>query len=83
VIRAVGSSLTVDTNGVPLADLVLALRDLPTDALRGIQMPSYPQTIDQVSYVILQEGGGGLFTAVQNQRVPQWAQANPRWVTQL
>ncbi|WP_196247676.1 LCP family protein [Salinispora tropica] len=83
VIRAVGSSLTVDTNGVPLADLVLALRDLPTDALRGIQMPSYPQTIDQVSYVILQEGGGGLFTAVQHQRVPQWAQANPRWVTQL
>ncbi|WP_450097615.1 LCP family protein [Salinispora mooreana] len=82
-LRAVGNSLTVDTNGVPLADLVLALRNLPADALRGIRLPSYPQTIDQISYVILQEGGGGLFTAVQNQRVPQWAQANPRWVTQL
>lgn len=83
VIRAVGNSLTVDTNGVPLADLILALRDLPADALRGIQLPSYPQTIDQVSYVVLQEDSAGLFAAVQNQRVPQWVQANPRWVTQL
>ena len=35
VIRAVGGSLTVDTNGVPLEDLLLALRALPADALRG------------------------------------------------
>lgn len=83
VIRAVGNSLTVDTNGVLLADLLLALRDLPADSLRGIRLPSYPQTIDEVSYVVLEEGGAGVFTAIQNQRVPQWARANPRWVTQL
>ncbi|QGN46242.1 LytR family transcriptional regulator [Micromonospora sp. WMMC415] len=83
VIRAVGDSLTVDTNGVPLEDLVIALRDLPADALRGLQVPSRPQTVGQVSYVVLDDGGAGLFEAVQSTRVPEWARANPRWVTQL
>ena len=61
VLRAVGGSLTVDTNGVPLEDLLLALRACPPDALRGVQVPSYPQTIDEVSYVVLDNGGNGLF----------------------
>jgi LCP family protein required for cell wall assembly len=83
VLRAVGSSLTVDTNGVPLEDLALTLRALPADALRGVQVPSYPQTIDEVSYVVLDNGGNGLFEAVRGTRMPAWAQANPRWVIRL
>ncbi|MGN9812333.1 LCP family protein [Micromonospora sp. BQ11] len=83
LIRAVGNSLTVDTNGVPLEDLLLALRDLPSDALRGVRVPSYPQTIGQVSYVVLENGGGGLFAAVRGTRMPEWARANPRWINQL
>ncbi len=83
LIRAVGESLTVDTNGVPVEDLLLALRGLSTDGLRGVQVPSYPQTIDQVSYVLLDNGAEGLFEAVRGTRMPQWAGAHPRWVTQL
>ncbi|MDM4721782.1 LCP family protein [Micromonospora sp. WMMA1363] len=83
MIRAVGASLIVDTNGVPLEELVVALRDLPTDALRGVQVPSRPQTIGQVSYVVLENGGSGLFEAVRGTQVPEWAQAHPRWVTRL
>ncbi|MEH1164988.1 LCP family protein [Micromonospora sp. CPCC 205539] len=83
VLRAVGDSLTVDTNGVPLEDLLLALRALPADGLRGIQVPSSPQTINEVSYVVLDNGGNGLFEAVRGTRVPAWASANPRWVTRL
>lgn len=83
VIRAVGDSLTVDTNGVPLDDLLLALRDLPADALRGIQVPSYPQDIDQVSYVVLDDGGAGLFEALRGTGVPDWTRTHPRWVTTL
>ncbi|MEV4654476.1 LCP family protein [Micromonospora sp. NPDC049301] len=83
VIRAVGGSLTVDTNGVPLEDLLLALRALPPDGLHGVQVPSSPQIIDEVSYVVLDHGGNGLFEAVRGTRVPAWAQANPRWVTRL
>ncbi|MFI5487857.1 LCP family protein [Micromonospora echinaurantiaca] len=83
VIRAVGGSLTVDTNGVPLEDLLLALRDLPSDALRGVHVPSYPQTIDQVSYVVLDDDANGLFEAVRDAGVADWATTNPRWVTRL
>ncbi|MFI2708580.1 LCP family protein [Micromonospora sp. NPDC018662] len=83
VLRAVGGALTVDTNGVPLDELVFALRALPADALRGVRLPSSPQTIDQVSYVVLDPGGGDLFTALRDARVPAWADANPRWVNRL
>ncbi|SCL22297.1 transcriptional attenuator, LytR family [Micromonospora nigra] len=83
VIRAVGESLTVDTNGVPLDDLLLALRDLPADALRGVQVPSHPQTIDQVSYVVLDDGGAGLFEAIRGAGVSDWARTNPHRVTTL
>ncbi|MCX4469295.1 LCP family protein [Micromonospora sp. NBC_01655] len=83
LIRAVGASLTIDTNGVPLEELALALRDLPPDALTGVQVPSHPETIDEVSYVVLDGGGNDLFDAARRERMPDWAQANPRWITRL
>ncbi|WDZ87950.1 LCP family protein [Micromonospora cathayae] len=83
VIRAVGGSLTVDTNGVPLEDLVLALRALPSDGLVGLQVPSSPQVISGVSYVVLDNGGNGLFESVRTGRAAQWTAANPRWVNHL
>lgn len=51
--------------------------------MHGVQVPSSPQTIDQVSYVVLDNGGNGLFEAVRGTRVPAWTQANPRWVSRL
>ncbi|TDB78584.1 LytR family transcriptional regulator [Micromonospora sp. KC723] len=83
VLRAVGGSLTVDTNGVPLQEVATALRSLPADAMRGVQVPSYPQMIGTVSYVVLDNGGSGLFDAVRAGSVPDWATAHPRWVTRL
>ncbi|SCL39056.1 cell envelope-related function transcriptional attenuator common domain-containing protein [Micromonospora pallida] len=83
LIRAVGDSLTVDTNGVPLEDLVLALRALPADGLVGVRVPSSPQLIGQVSYVVLDDGGNALFAAVRAARMAPWAAANPRWVNRL
>ncbi|TDB83096.1 LytR family transcriptional regulator [Micromonospora fluostatini] len=83
VLRAVGGSLTVDTNGVPLEELLLAVRDLPADGLVGVQVPSFPQTIDEVSYVVLDNGGNGLFTALRDERLAGWAAANARWISTL
>ncbi|MFV2102267.1 LCP family protein [Micromonospora sp. LOL_024] len=83
LIQAVGKSLTMDTNGVPVKDLLLALHGLATDGLRGVQVPSYPQTIDEVSYVRLDNGGDGLFEAVRGTHMSQWAGAHPRWVTRI
>lgn len=83
LIRAVGDSLTVDTNGVPLEELVLALRALPADGLVGIRVPSSPQLIGQVSYVVLDDGGTELFGAARGARMARWVAANPRWVNAL
>ena len=33
--------------------------------------------------MVLDNGGNGLFEAVRGTRMPDWAQANPRWVTRL
>lgn len=83
LIRAVGSSFTVDTNGVPLQDLVLALRDMPRDAVRGIQLPSHPYEADGLSYVRLDPAAGDLFQSLTGSAVDDWARANPSWVHRL
>lgn len=80
VLRAWGDSLTVDTNGVPLDDLIFAVRDLRSQAMVGLQVPSYPETINQISYVLLDNGGGGIFESVRNNQASGWVQRNPRWV---
>lgn len=83
LIRAVGSSLTVDTNGMPLEDLVLALREMPRDALRGIQLPSHPYEADGLSYVRLDPAAGDLFLALTGSHMADWMGANPSWVHRL
>jgi LCP family protein required for cell wall assembly len=83
VIRAVGSSFTMDTNGLPLEDLVFALRGLRSDSLAGIQVPSYPEMIDDISYVVLDDGASELFQSMRGRTVQDWARANPRWVNRL
>lgn len=83
LIRAIGSSVTADTNGFALEDLVFALRGLHTDSLVGVQVPSYPEMIDDVSYVVLDEGASGLFRSMREQTVDDWIRANPKWVNHI
>ncbi|WP_199854098.1 LCP family protein [Plantactinospora sp. BB1] len=83
VIRAVGSSFTVDTNGVPLEDLIFALRRIRSDALRGIQLPSHSEMIDEVSYVLIDEPANTLFDAMHAADLDTWAQQHPKWVNRL
>ena len=83
VIRAIGSSLTVDTNGLPLEDLVFALRDLRSDSMSGVEVPSYPEMIDDTSYVVLDDAARELFQSMTGREVDDWARANPKWVNHL
>jgi LCP family protein required for cell wall assembly len=83
LLRAVGQSLTVDSGGVPLADLVLGLRRLGPDGLTGIRLPSYPDMVDDISYVFLQDEAGGLFAAARSDELPRWASTHPQWVNKL
>jgi len=83
VIRAVGSSLTVDTNRVPLDQLVFSLRNIQPSSVVGIRMPSYSQTIDGVDFVLAQSQAQSLFDAIYSDTLGQWVQQNPSWVNPL
>jgi LCP family protein required for cell wall assembly len=84
LIRSVGQSLTVDTNGVPLADLVYALRDVKPADLIGIKVPSEPQDIGGISYVLaLEDQASALYDAVRADNLDNWVLANPDWVNGL
>ena len=83
VIRAVGSSLTVDTNGVPLDQLVFTLRNINPSSLVGVRVPSVTETIAGVSYVVAQGQTQSLFDSVFDDTVGQWAMKNPTWVNAL
>jgi LCP family protein required for cell wall assembly len=83
VIRAVGSALTVDTNGAPLEDLVFAMRGIHSSTLVGIQLPSHPETIDEISYDLRDPDSDGLFQALRAGDLDGWVRANSRWVNQL
>jgi LCP family protein required for cell wall assembly len=84
LIRSVGQSLTVDTNGVPLSDLVYALRDVKPADLIGIKVPSEPQDIGGISYVLaLEDQASALYDAVRGDNLDNWVLANPDWVNGL
>jgi LCP family protein required for cell wall assembly len=84
LIRSIGQSLTVDTNGVPLADLVYGLRDVKPADLIGIKVPSEPHDIGGISYVLaLEDQASALYDAVRSDNLDNWVLANPDWVNGL
>nr|BFE64441.1 LCP family protein [Dactylosporangium thailandense] len=82
-IRAIGQALTVDTNGVSLADLMFALRNVRPGNLMGLQVPSEPQDIGGISYVVALPESEGLYTAMRDDLLDSWAVENPTWVNHM
>jgi anionic cell wall polymer biosynthesis LytR-Cps2A-Psr (LCP) family protein len=84
LIQAVGSSLTVDTNGVGLADLVFGLKGIKPDALIGLKLPSYPQDMGGISYVLpYEDQAESLYKALRDDSLDAWAASNPSYVNSL
>ncbi|NUT36795.1 MAG: LCP family protein [Hamadaea sp.] len=83
LIRAVGSTLTVDTGGASLTELLFALRRLGPGDLTGVRVPSYGEYIGDVSYAIMTGEAPGLFRAARDVQLDAWAKAHPQWVNRL
>jgi LCP family protein required for cell wall assembly len=83
LIRAMGASLTVDTNGVPLTQLIFTLGGLRPDDLVGVRIPGRDTLIAGVSYVVAEPAAAGLFAALRLDDLDAWAAANPAWVNRL
>jgi len=82
-IRAVGQSLTVDTNGVALDELMFRLRNLGPTRLTGVELPSVPEDRGGISYVIAKPEAQGLFGAVRDDTLDTWTTDNPTWVNNI
>lgn len=83
MLQAVASSMTVDTGGVALPDVLLALRDLHPDALVGVRLPYTMELIEGTSYVLATAEADGVYRALREDDLDAWVQANPSWVNRL
>jgi LCP family protein required for cell wall assembly len=83
IIRAVGAAMTVDLNGVPLDQLVFSLRNVHPSNVTGIKLPSHSANIGGTSYVLPTDQAEGLYTAIGQDTLASWVQANPRWLNRL
>ena len=82
-LQAIGSSLTVDTNDRPLEDLVFGLRNIRPSTLTGVQVPSHPDNIGGISYILPENDAAGLYHAIRDDTLDAWVLAHPDWVNQL
>jgi LCP family protein required for cell wall assembly len=84
LIRAVAGTLTVDTGGMSLESLMFGLRDIGTDDIIGVTVPSEPQWIGNTSYIIPFEAESMvLYEALASDTLGGWVEANPQWVNRL
>ncbi|HEY6597035.1 MAG TPA: LCP family protein [Asanoa sp.] len=83
LVRAIAGTLTVDTNGADLDNVVLALRNLGSDDLTGVAVPSHDENIDGTSYVVLDPQASSLFRAIRGAMLARWVAANPTYVNHL
>jgi LCP family protein required for cell wall assembly len=84
IIRAVGSALTVDTNGVSLDELVFSLRAIQPSTMVGLKVPSYPAMIGNTSYVLPYASvATSLYRAIGTDTLDSWMSGNPTWVNRI
>ncbi len=79
-IRSVGSSLTVDTGGVPLDELVYGLRSIRPSSLVGVRVPGVDQYVNGYAYVLQTELATSLYAAIRDDTLEQWTATNPSYV---
>jgi LCP family protein required for cell wall assembly len=83
LVQAVGESLTIDTNGVPIDEVAYALRRVDPGALVGMTVPSEPQMIGGISYVVAVPAATDLYRALRGDDLDAWIAANPTWTNNV
>lgn len=83
LMRGVGSAITVDTGGVSVPDLVIALRGVRPSSVTGIKIPSYLDNLDNVSYVVASPEADSLFAAVRDDTLAGWVAEHKNWVNTI
>jgi LCP family protein required for cell wall assembly len=83
VIHDIGGALTVDTNGIPMSDFILALRVIKAESLIGLRTPSHAELIDDTWYVLGDPGIDDLWAALRDDTLAAYTAAHPDQVNAL
>jgi LCP family protein required for cell wall assembly len=83
VTRDIGQALTTDTNGVPVTNLLLAMRGMKGSDLVGLRTPSHPDVVDGTSYVMPDDEAPDLWKAVREDRLGPFSASHPDLINPL
>jgi LCP family protein required for cell wall assembly len=83
VVHDIGQGLTTDTNGVSVSDLVIAMRGIKANSLVGLRTPSYPDVVDDTSYVMPDDDAPDLWKALRDDRLQAFAASHRGLVNPL
>lgn len=83
VIKAAGSSLIMDTGGIPIEEWGFAMRNLKPGALSAIRVPTGGQKVGGVWREELKPEAQTLFQALRDESIDQWIVQNSAFVTAM
>ncbi|ADD46000.1 LCP family protein [Stackebrandtia nassauensis] len=85
LIDQVGKQLILDLGGIKTSNYAIALRGIKAGDMESVKLPSESQTIDGISYVVIQEGqqkqdADSLFDAIKDDTLSQWLKDHPDYL---
>lgn len=83
LLNAISGAFTADTGGASIPDLAWAMRALRPNAITGVRIPYYFDTIDNISYVIASDEADSLYQAVRDDSMADWTAAHAQWVNKI
>jgi hypothetical protein len=75
--------MTVDPGAYSMLDLAYGLRGVSPGQLSGIKVPSDVENIDGTSFVIASPDAQGLYAALRDDKLADWASHNKQWVNRI
>jgi anionic cell wall polymer biosynthesis LytR-Cps2A-Psr (LCP) family protein len=83
VVHDIEQATTMDTNGVSVTDLIIALRGIKANSLVGLRTPSHPDMVDGTSYVMADDDAPALWKALREDTLQDFATHHPDMVNPL
>ena len=85
LLNALRGALTIDTGGVSMSDLVFALRNLRPGSMIGVKIPTYFDTINDMSVVVATDDAKPLFAALRTDTLGAWVadKAHKQWLNAI
>ncbi|WP_025273206.1 LCP family protein [Haloglycomyces albus] len=86
LLRGIGDKLTIDLGELELVDFFAAMIDLDPQDMQRVRVPSQEQSINGISYVVMDEDSGQLeeanklWEAIKTDTVSEWMVEHPEWV---